>query len=41
MWKYKNTIENGKVTSTILDYRFDCYKDLATTFNNLKIELFN
>ena len=41
MWKYKNTIEDGKVTSTILDYRFDCYKDLATTFNNLKIELFN
>ena len=41
MWKYKNTIENNKVTSTLLNYRFDCYRDLETSFKDLEIELIN
>ena len=41
MWKYRNNVENGEVTSTLLDYRFDCYRDQATTFKDLQIQLIN
>ena len=41
MWRYKNTVENNQVTSTLLDYRFDCYKDTDTEFKNFSITLIN
>ena len=41
MWRYKNTVENNQVTSTLLDYRFDCYKDSDTEFKNFSITLIN
>jgi len=41
MWRYKNTVENNQVTSTLLDYKFDCYKDSDTEFKNFTITLIN
>ena len=41
MWRYKNTVENNQVTSTLLDYKFNCYKDTDTEFKNFSITLIN
>ena len=41
MWRYKNVIKDGEITSTLLDYRFDCYTDLVTVFRDLTITLHN
>ena len=41
MWKYKNNISNGEITSTLLDFKFDCYTDRNTKFNDLSIQLQN
>lgn len=39
MWKYKNIVSNGEVTSTLLDFKFNCYKDKNHKFENLSIIL--
>lgn len=38
-WRFMNIIENEEVTQTILNYKFDIYKDRNTVFNGLTITL--
>ena len=40
-WRYKNTVTNNEVTTTLLDFKFDCYKDKNTKFKDLSITLQN
>ena len=40
-WRYKNTVTNNEVTTTLLDFKFDCYNDKNTKFKDLNIKLEN